>query len=78
MPLFLCVLTTLMVYMPWALAMLVTEFILIDFYVRLFWRQGVIIFHNVFDHEPNVGGFQVRVEGVYVWPFRQLRMVASR
>ncbi|MCD7466848.1 Transmembrane E3 ubiquitin-protein ligase fly2 [Datura stramonium] len=36
--------------------------------------QGVIIFHDVFDNEH--GGAQIRVEGVYVWPFRQLRMVA--
>ncbi|CAN4103314.1 unnamed protein product [Withania somnifera] len=36
--------------------------------------QGVIIFHDVFDNEH--GAPQIRVEGVYVWPFRQLRMVA--
>ena len=40
--------------------------------------QGVVIFHNVFDNEYNVGGAQIRVEGVYIWPFRQLRMVANR
>ncbi|CAI0385468.1 unnamed protein product [Linum tenue] len=39
--------------------------------------QGVIIFHDVFDNEHNVGGAQIRVEGVYIWPFRQLRMVAN-
>ncbi|KAJ7948332.1 transmembrane E3 ubiquitin-protein ligase 1-like [Quillaja saponaria] len=39
--------------------------------------QGAIIFHDVFDNEHNVGGAQIRVEGVYIWPFRQLRMVAS-
>ncbi|XLR34249.1 hypothetical protein S83_062149 [Arachis hypogaea] len=39
--------------------------------------QGVIIFHDVFDNEYNVGGAQIRVEGVYIWPFRQLRMVAN-
>ncbi|GLU06399.1 hypothetical protein SLE2022_234390 [Rubroshorea leprosula] len=39
--------------------------------------RGVIIFHDVFDNEHNVGGTQIRVEGVYIWPFRQLRMVAS-
>ncbi|XP_048439991.1 transmembrane E3 ubiquitin-protein ligase FLY2 isoform X1 [Pyrus x bretschneideri] len=38
--------------------------------------QGVIIFHDVFDNEHNVGGVQIRVEGVFIWPFRQLRMVA--
>ncbi|XP_062007640.1 transmembrane E3 ubiquitin-protein ligase FLY2 [Rosa rugosa] len=39
--------------------------------------QGVIIFHDVFDNEHNVGGVQIRVEGVFIWPFRQLRMVAN-
>ncbi|KAG8641376.1 transmembrane E3 ubiquitin-protein ligase FLY2 isoform X1 [Manihot esculenta] len=39
--------------------------------------QGVIIFHDVFDNTHNVGGAQIRVEGVYIWPFRQLRMVAN-
>lgn len=42
------------------------------------WQQGVIIFHDVFDNTHNVGGAQIRVEGVYIWPFRQLRMVANR
>jgi len=40
--------------------------------------QGVVIFHDVFDNEYNVGGAQIRVEGVYIWPYRQLRMVANR
>lgn len=40
--------------------------------------QGVIIFHDVFDNEHEVGGAQIKVEGVYIWPFRQLRMVANR
>ncbi|XP_042010758.1 transmembrane E3 ubiquitin-protein ligase FLY2-like [Salvia splendens] len=39
--------------------------------------QGVIIFHDVFDNENDVRGSQIRVEGVYIWPFRQLRMVAN-
>ncbi|GAB4859574.1 Transmembrane E3 ubiquitin-protein ligase fly2 [Ancistrocladus abbreviatus] len=39
--------------------------------------QGVIIFHDVFDNENEVDGAQIRVEGVYIWPFRQLRMVAN-
>ncbi|XP_065874476.1 transmembrane E3 ubiquitin-protein ligase FLY2-like isoform X2 [Euphorbia lathyris] len=39
--------------------------------------QGAIIFHDVFDNAHNVGGSQIRVEGVYIWPFRQLRMVAN-
>lgn len=38
--------------------------------------QGAIIFHDVFDNEHGVGAAQIRVEGVYIWPFRQLRMVA--
>lgn len=42
------------------------------------WYQGVVIFHDVFDNEYNVGGSQIRVEGVYIWPFKQLRMVANR
>lgn len=42
------------------------------------WQQGVIIFHDVFDNEHNVGGVKIRVEGVFIWPFRQLRMVANR
>lgn len=37
-----------------------------------------MIFHDVFDNEPEVGRVQIRVEGVYIWPFRQLRMVANR
>ncbi|CAK9137466.1 unnamed protein product [Ilex paraguariensis] len=39
--------------------------------------QGVIIFHDVFDNEHEFGGAKIRVEGVYIWPFRQLRMVAN-
>ncbi|XP_061355581.1 transmembrane E3 ubiquitin-protein ligase FLY2-like [Gastrolobium bilobum] len=39
--------------------------------------QGVVIFHDVFDNEYNVGGAQIKVEGVYIWPFRQLRLVAN-
>ncbi|KAA8526358.1 hypothetical protein F0562_008439 [Nyssa sinensis] len=39
--------------------------------------QGVIIFHDVFDDEHEVGGAQIRIEGVYIWPFKQLRMVAN-
>ncbi|KAK4743393.1 hypothetical protein SAY87_001394 [Trapa incisa] len=39
--------------------------------------QGVVIFHDVFDNEHTVGGAQIRVEGVYIWPFRQLRLVAN-
>ncbi|XP_051151967.1 transmembrane E3 ubiquitin-protein ligase FLY2 [Andrographis paniculata] len=39
--------------------------------------QGIIIFHDVFNNEHDVHGAQMRVEGVYIWPFRQLRMVAN-
>ncbi|KAE9620638.1 hypothetical protein Lal_00019560 [Lupinus albus] len=39
--------------------------------------QGVVLFHDVFDKEYSVGGSQIRIEGVYIWPFRQLRMIAS-
>ncbi|KAG6419497.1 hypothetical protein SASPL_121719 [Salvia splendens] len=39
--------------------------------------KGVIIFHGVFDNENDVHGARIRVEGVYIWPFRQLRMVAN-
>jgi hypothetical protein len=39
--------------------------------------QGVIIFHDVFDNENEIDGSQIRVEGVYIWPFRQLRMIAN-
>ncbi|XP_074302029.1 transmembrane E3 ubiquitin-protein ligase FLY2-like [Silene latifolia] len=39
--------------------------------------QGVIVFHDVFDNNRESGGAQIRVEGVYIWPFRQLRMVAN-
>ncbi|KAL8188619.1 hypothetical protein R6Q57_029907 [Mikania cordata] len=39
--------------------------------------HGVMIFHDVFDNEPEGGRVQIRVEGVYIWPFRQLRMVAN-
>ncbi|KAG4981261.1 hypothetical protein JHK85_035219 [Glycine max] len=39
--------------------------------------QGVVMFHDVFDNEYDVGGSQVRIEGVYIWPFRQLRMKIS-
>lgn len=45
-------------------------------YIRFF--QGVIIFHDAFDDDHEGGGAQIRVEGVYIWPFRQLRMVANR
>ncbi|XP_027342107.1 transmembrane E3 ubiquitin-protein ligase FLY1-like isoform X1 [Abrus precatorius] len=38
--------------------------------------QGVVIFHDVLDNEYD-GGSQIRIEGVYIWPFRQLRMVAN-
>lgn len=39
--------------------------------------QGVIIFHDVFDNNHDIAGSQIKVEGVYIWPFRQLRMVVN-
>ncbi|GER43178.1 RING/U-box superfamily protein, partial [Striga asiatica] len=39
--------------------------------------QGIMIFHHVFDNEKDVRGAQIRLEGVYLWPFRQLRLVAN-
>ncbi|KAJ4976175.1 hypothetical protein NE237_001281 [Protea cynaroides] len=39
--------------------------------------QGVLIFQDAFDNERDSGAAQMRVEGVYIWPFRQLRVVAS-
>uniref|UniRef100_A0A2P2KX05 RING-type E3 ubiquitin transferase n=1 Tax=Rhizophora mucronata TaxID=61149 RepID=A0A2P2KX05_RHIMU len=39
--------------------------------------QGLIIFHDVLDNEHYGGGAQIRVEGVYIWPFKQLRMIAN-
>lgn len=39
--------------------------------------QGAVTFHDAFDNEHDLGVAQMRVEGVYIWPFRQLRMVAS-
>ncbi|KAF6141900.1 hypothetical protein GIB67_037868 [Kingdonia uniflora] len=38
--------------------------------------QGVIIFRDMFDNH-DAGATHMRVEGVYIWPFRQLRMVVS-
>lgn len=38
--------------------------------------QGALIFHDVFDNEHDVSAAQLRVEGVYIWPFKQLRLVA--
>lgn len=39
--------------------------------------QGAVIFHDVFDNGHDLGVAQMRVEGVYIWPFKQLRMVVS-
>ncbi|XP_004487270.1 transmembrane E3 ubiquitin-protein ligase FLY2-like [Cicer arietinum] len=39
--------------------------------------HGVVIFDDLFDNGHDVGGAQIRFEGVYIWPFKQLRMVAS-
>ena len=40
--------------------------------------QGTITFHDVIDKSHDHGVAQIRLEGVYIWPFRQLRMVANR
>lgn len=40
-------------------------------------HQGAVIFHDVFDN-GRLGAAQMRVEGVYIWPFKQLRLVVSR
>jgi uncharacterized protein YhhL (DUF1145 family) len=39
--------------------------------------QGTITFHDVIDNAHDRGPAQIRLEGVYIWPFRQLRMVAN-
>lgn len=39
--------------------------------------QGAVTFYDVFDNGHDHGFAKMRVEGVYIWPFRQLRMVAS-
>ncbi|XP_039130595.1 transmembrane E3 ubiquitin-protein ligase FLY1-like [Dioscorea cayenensis subsp. rotundata] len=39
--------------------------------------QGAIVFHDVFDNERDLGVARIRVEGVYIWPFKQLRMIAN-
>ncbi|XP_074590319.1 transmembrane E3 ubiquitin-protein ligase FLY1-like isoform X2 [Curcuma longa] len=40
--------------------------------------QGAVSFYDVFENGHDHGFAKMRVEGVYIWPFRQLRMVASR
>lgn len=40
--------------------------------------QGSITFHDVFDNEHDHEIAQMRLEGVYIWPFQRLRMVANR
>ncbi|CAL9063469.1 unnamed protein product [Musa banksii] len=39
--------------------------------------QGAVTFHDVFDNEHDHGVAQMRLEGVYIWPFQKLRMVAN-
>ncbi|KAL3647101.1 hypothetical protein CASFOL_008069 [Castilleja foliolosa] len=39
--------------------------------------QGLIIFHDVYENGKDVRGAQIKVEGVYIWPFRQLRMLVN-
>ncbi|XP_066316432.1 transmembrane E3 ubiquitin-protein ligase FLY2-like [Miscanthus floridulus] len=38
---------------------------------------GSITFHDVINNAHDGGVAQIRLEGVYIWPFRQLRMVAN-
>lgn len=40
--------------------------------------QGAITFHDEFDNENDNGIAQMRLEGVYIWPFHKLRMVTNR
>ncbi|XP_073115609.1 transmembrane E3 ubiquitin-protein ligase FLY1 isoform X4 [Elaeis guineensis] len=39
--------------------------------------QGAVTFHDVLENEHDNGVARMRVEGVYISPFRQLRMVAN-
>ncbi|WOL07699.1 transmembrane E3 ubiquitin-protein ligase 1-like [Canna indica] len=39
--------------------------------------QGAVTFLDVFDSGHDHGFAKLKLEGVYIWPFRQLRMVAS-
>ncbi|KAG6476019.1 hypothetical protein ZIOFF_065254 [Zingiber officinale] len=40
--------------------------------------QGSITFHDVLDKEHDQGFAQMRLDGVHIWPFHKLRMVANR
>ncbi|CAN6454400.1 unnamed protein product [Victoria cruziana] len=39
--------------------------------------HGYLMIHDVSDNEHDLGDIQLKVEGVYIWPFRQLRLVAN-
>ncbi|KAG6478844.1 transmembrane E3 ubiquitin-protein ligase FLY1-like isoform X2 [Zingiber officinale] len=39
--------------------------------------QGSITFHDVLDKEHDHGFAQMRLDGVHIWPFHKLRMVAN-
>ncbi|PNY00381.1 transmembrane E3 ubiquitin-protein ligase 1-like, partial [Trifolium pratense] len=39
--------------------------------------HGIVIFDDLFDNEHGDGGAQISFEGVYIWPFKQLRMVTN-
>ncbi|XP_074568516.1 transmembrane E3 ubiquitin-protein ligase FLY1-like isoform X3 [Curcuma longa] len=39
--------------------------------------QGSITFHDVLDKEHDHGFAQMRLDGVYIWPFHKLRMMAN-
>ncbi|KAF3775180.1 hypothetical protein EJ110_NYTH42818 [Nymphaea thermarum] len=38
---------------------------------------GYLMIQDVSDNEHDLGNIQLKVEGVYIWPFRQLRLVAN-
>ena len=38
----------------------------------------MVTFDDAIDDKHELVALQMRVEGVYIWPFRQLRLVATR
>ncbi|KAK1318290.1 hypothetical protein QJS10_CPB04g00311 [Acorus calamus] len=43
----------------------------------LHYVKGAIIFHDVFGSEHDLGVTQLRMSGVFIWPFQTLRMIAN-
>ncbi|XP_031500766.1 transmembrane E3 ubiquitin-protein ligase FLY1-like isoform X3 [Nymphaea colorata] len=39
--------------------------------------HGYLMIQDVSDNEHDLGNIQLKVEGVYIWPFRQLRLIAN-